>query len=355
MNILNYLNVIIGFSLVMLILSIVTGSITQTCLTIFKIKSKEVYKSLEKILLDIGLEKDSSELKDILNSLGLKTSLPIAVMPEEKNISREEFVLLLLKKAKLNEKLAKNLGFQNGIVNELDKLEKEMLAEETKDPSLPAQIWRTNAMQKIVPDLASKIFSRFDGAMERVAEHINAVGKLFGIAITLVLLFTCWPVDSIKLMNRLNHDQVLSQQLADAAADTVPKIEKAQKELSECIKTNPDKCDKEKEAVKQITDKMFSDNPDVFTTIDKLCPAQDSSSNKAKMPAPSPKEENNQNSCFNNINIKIAKPSLGIFVTWLLVSFGSAFWLGILNKMLGIRSELSKKLDAQRESRETQQ
>jgi hypothetical protein len=58
---------------------------------------------------------------------------------------------------------------------------------------------------------------------------------------------------------------------------------------------------------------------------------------------------------FIPMPMRMAKLTSGIFITWILVSLGGAFWLGILNKMLGMRSEFSKKLDAQREFRANSQ
>jgi hypothetical protein len=57
MNILHYLNVIIGFSLVILILSIVTSFAAQAWLLLFKTKGRAVGNGLTSMLEDIGFEK----------------------------------------------------------------------------------------------------------------------------------------------------------------------------------------------------------------------------------------------------------------------------------------------------------
>ncbi len=240
MNILHYLNVIIGFSLIMLLLSIVTTFAAQTWVLIFKTKSRAVGNGLTSMLEEMGFEKAFAKqnVDALLNKgssifgkkfggvLNKLSAYFLAGAP--KHIGREEFVLLLLRKAVSDNELAMKLGFadQTTAQNQLEALEKDMLVEETKDPTLPAQVWRTKAMQKIVPELASKIFARFDDVLDRATEDVSTFGKFLGILLTLPLLLMYWPVDSFKLLNRLNNDQILSAQLAGIAETTLPSLQK---------------------------------------------------------------------------------------------------------------------------------
>ena len=353
MNILHYLNVIIGFSLVMLLLSIVTGFAAQTWLILFKTKARAVGNGLTSMLEDIGFEKTFAKLnvdalldKDRHEGVLSKISA-FFLAGAPKNIGREEFLLLLLRKARSDDELAMKLGFQdkNEANSKLESLEKEMLAEETKDPTLPAQVWRTKAMQTIVPELASKIFARFDEVLDRVADDVSAFGKLLGIIITLPLLLIYWPVDSIALLNRLNNDQILSGKLAEIAETSLPSLQKAHDDSLKCLennKNNPDAkqvCEQNFQAQLKVADDTLNQS-----TVKGLIGDKVEQDLKCEIP-------------ILNIPIPFIKNCLtpGIFVTWILVGLGSAFWLGVLNKMLGIRSELSKKLDAQREYRATSQ
>lgn len=355
MNILHYLNVLIGFSLVMLLLSIVTSFAAQTWLVFFKTKARAVGNGLTSMLEDIGLEKNFAKLNvnallDKGNSIlgerveGVLSKISAYFLAgAPKNIGREEFLLLLLRKARSESELAKNLGFKDEVEasEKLEALEKEMLVEETNNPALPAQAWRTNAMQKIVPELASKIFARFDEVIDRVTEDVSAFGKLLGIIITLPLLLINWPVDSMDLFNRLNNDQVLSEKLAGIAEVNLPTLEAAQKQLLECREKNSNdsqNCEDKSQAVNKLANNMVADLSSVVGLFGKNL------------------DETNSYSCGDLYEgCKIAKMTRGMLVTWILVSLGSAFWLGVLNKMLGIRSEFSKKLDAQREFRATSQ
>ena len=93
-------------------------------------------------------------------------------------------------------------------------------------------------MQAKVPELASKIFARFDEVLDRASEDVSGIGKVLGILITLPLLLIYWPVDSIDLLNRLNNDQALSAQLARIAETTHPSLQKAQEEFQQCQDNN---------------------------------------------------------------------------------------------------------------------
>ncbi|MEI7869964.1 MAG: hypothetical protein WCI11_18910 [Candidatus Methylumidiphilus sp.] len=359
MNILHYLNVIIGFSLVMLLLSIVTSFAAQMWLVLFKTKGRAVGNGLASMLEDIGFEKPIAKqnVDDLLNKgssifgerfagvLSKISAYFLAGAP--KNIGREEFVLLLLRKASSEDELAKKLGFDDAATakNKLDLLEQEILLEETKDSMLPAQVWRTKAMQTVVPELASKIFARFDEVLDRITEDVSMFGKFLGIIITLPILLIYWPVDSIDLLNRLSKDPVLSAKVADVAERNLPSFQKALDESKKCQennKNNPDvrlACEQSDQALNKLAIDTMN-----LSEVGGLFGNEVKKDLECKLP-------------ILNIPIsfdkdcKRAELTSGIFVTWILVSLGSAFWLGLLNKMLGIRSEFSKKLDAQREFR----
>lgn len=353
MNILHYLNVIIGFSLVMLLLSIITSFAAQAWLIIFKTKARAVGNGLTSMLEDIGFEKAYAKLNvdallDKGNSIfgkklgGILSSISAYFLAgAPKDIGREEFLLLLLRKARSDKALADKLGFQDEAEanRKLGELEKEMLVEETKDPSLPVQVWRTKAMQTTVPELASKIFARFDEVIDRVNDDVSAFGKILGIIITLPLLLIYWPVDSINLLNRLNNDQVLTAKLAEVAETNLPALQKAQDEFLKCQENNPNSeqvCEKSDQALKKVVNDTIN-----LGTVKGLFGDEVIKDLECNIPVVK--------------DCKRAKLTPGIFVTWILVSLGSAFWLGLLNKMLGIRSEFSKKLDTQREFRSTSQ
>jgi hypothetical protein len=224
-------------------------------------------------------------------------------------------VLLLLRKASSDKNLAMKLGFVDDTAakSKLETLDKEILAEETNDPTLPAQVWRTKAMQKIVPELASKIFARFDEVLDRVTEDVSKFGKFLGIIITLPLLLIYWPVDSINLLNRLNNDQDLSAKLAKVAETDLPSFQKAHDEFLKCQennKNNPDvkqACEQSGQALNKVANDTIN-----LSSIGGLFGNTVERNLECKIP-------------FID-NCKRAELTPGIFVTWILVTLGSAFW-----------------------------
>jgi hypothetical protein len=444
MDILHFLNVLIGFSLVILLLSLVTGSIAQACLVLLRTKTRAVGKGLVSMMEDIGpstkkdvdssTEEDNAgsdknknfSAKHTVNTLldkgssisegkdeGVlsKFSAPFRyagvvgsgisqyfLAGAPKYVSREEFLLLLLRKAKLDNDLAKYLGFENkdDANVKLEDLEKKMVEEEANDSKLPAQVWRTIAMNKTVQELAAKIFSRFDEVMDRVAEKVSADGKKLGIIITVPLLLMVWPVDAMDLFNRLYNNPVLSAKLAAIAEANISNLNKAEKELQDCQNketSESSECtDKEQEKdrlakslladpslveglfgkkVKDMEEKRVynlsallmsnkSELNHLKTEIDKAkieldaCQNKSSNSNDSKACESEKKKKeelDKRHIEISDLDLKIVKPTPGMFVTLILVSLGSAFWLGVLNKILGIRSEFSNKLDEQKEVR----
>ena len=156
-------------------------------------------------------------------------------------------------------------------------------------------------------------------------------------------------MDSIDLFDRLNKDQILSAKVAAVAETALPSLQKARDEFIRCQETNknaPDVqavCEQSDQALKKVANDMIH-----LGEVRGLFGEDAKRELECKIP-------------LLNISIpfmeqcKRAALTPGIFVTWILVSLGSAFWLGLLNKVLGLRSELSKKLDAQREFRATSQ
>ncbi|NOU12212.1 MAG: hypothetical protein HOO98_19675 [Nitrospira sp.] len=362
MNLLHYLNVLIGFSLVMLLLSVVTSFAAQTWLYLLRTKSRAVGNGLVSMLEDIGIEKAlaTRQVDALLHTGSSIFWKRLGGMPSKvsafllagapKHIGREEFVLRLLRKAVSDNELATKLGFadETAAKSKLQELEEAILAEETKDPTLPAHLWRTKALQATVPKLASKIFARFDEVLDRVSEDVSGAGKMLGILITLPLLLIYWPVDSIKLFDRLNKDQVLSAQLAGIAETNLPAFQKAYDEFLKCRdgKTSSDvknTCEQSGQALKKAANDMME-----LGEVKGLFGENTPKELDCKIPVL-------DKPILFFEQCKRAELTSGIFVTWILVSLGSAFWLGLLHKVLGLRSELSKKLEAQREFRATNQ
>lgn len=382
MDILHYLNVAIGFSMVMLVLSMVTGAAAQTWLMIGRTKALAVGNDLQNLLIGLGIKEEFArkyvntlsdvtesgsqayaQCKGLVNKLTWLLNWPLeklsifSLFDAPKHIGREEFLLLLLKKAQREDQLANELfilenNSEAGSVDQakafissrLNAIEKERLKQEVDHPNLPAYLWTTKAIaaETGMPNLAGKIFSRFDSYMDRSDEKVTSRGKMISTLVALPILLALWPVDAIKLINTLNNDKALSAEIAQTADRYTVDLSGALKALSDCEAKLPrPNCAHLKNEVEKLQSDQHA-NDMLMTLNDKI----------------NLFDEKNRMVCNTYLSRECSekmvdklKNSPGIFITWVFVSMGSAFWLGMLNKMLGVRSELGKKLDEQRESR----
>jgi len=393
--------------MVMLVLSVVTGSAAQVFLLYFRKQTLVVNETLTNLLIEAGITKENAEtvIKEILKLNDKNTedegkspwykklneiikNLPDAMLniPEElsnlsksgsnKYISREELVLYLLRKAAKEESISNNGSFsqdlfkiQNGsnaeevnaegtspaksafnvandaIADILKNIEKGILKNETDHPEKPSAIWRADAIKEYAPNLAAKIFIQFDEYMDRSDDIVSRYGKLITTIVALPILLMFWPVDSIQLINKLNNDKTLSQKIADNIDKAyVNTWNTVQKENSACFNADTPKDEKQKSCKKYgetINELANSQLDDLNITLGLFGENRKDSCDIYNIPCV-------MGSIWNNL-------TFGIFITWIFISMGSAFWLGLLNKMLGIRSELGKKLEDQRAIRATRQ
>ena len=356
-NILHFLNVLIGFSLVMLLLSIVTSTAAQAILVALRVRSRLVGRGLSGLLEDLGFDPEVARVQ--VSGL-LTPRLPGAghaspwsglldkLLPgAPADISREELVMLLMRQARSDDTVAKTLGLgTTQLVNEMQaKLDQAILAAEVADSAQPAQVWRTRAMHAEVPVLASRVFARFDEVMDRVTDQFSFRGKLLGSVITLPLLLFFWPVDSIDLFNRLRADQALSARFADQAQGHAESLRVARDKLEQCrtaTSADPSRvndCTVEAQALETLAaDELGS----LMTDLELFG------------------RRSEQVCAFSLQNLDVRRCEMaeltpGLLITWILVSLGSAFWLALLDKILGIRSELTRKTQAQRDFRAASQ
>lgn len=388
MDILHYLNVLIGFSMVMLVLSVVTGSAAQAWLLFIRKQRIVVNEMLTNLLKEVDIKEENAknlinEILDDRNPEYQTSHIPrffsyiidgisnLSKSGSNKYISREELLLYMLKKAS-KEAESKTLGsislsqdiykIEKGneaedpanvkssfiVANEmisdiLNNIQKEILTQELNNPKDPSFIWRTRAISKFAPNLASKIFTKFDELMDRSDDIVNRHGKVISTIYAFILIFIFWPVDSIQLVNKLNNDKVLTEKIANKIGDEYSnKFNEAWKQNPECLlsdipKEKEDICKKHKETINALASSQLAElNKTLGLFVEKkvTCPTFGVDCVK---------------------DFAESRIAFGTLITFVFISMGSAFWLGILNKMLGIRSELGKKLEDERESRATSQ
>ncbi len=257
MDILHFLNVLIGFSMVMFILSVTIGSITQIWMTAIRNRKKTVVdETLMSMLIDIGIDEGKAKklIEDIGNNKDKKREWydfiwDISNNGSKKYISREGLMFYLLKTAaykpnnnlldisgdlyKIEQPVTPTQDFQKYFKETLEKIEKEISNQEVINYKDPSYLWYTKAFNLYVPNLAAKLFTRFDSEMDKADDILKRHGKLVSAILAIPALLFFQPVDSIQLINKLNSDKVLSEKLATQVSDDY--INKFNEKSSICI------------------------------------------------------------------------------------------------------------------------
>ncbi len=185
----------------------------------------------------------------------------------------------------------------------LANVEQQMLKIEVEEPSLPAQAWRTKALQKASARLAARLFPQFDNVMDRVEDNARYSGKVMAAAFSAAFLYW-YPVDSMAMLTRLSADQAALRIVVDAATDVNAAV------------AGTAVADAEKKLLQMGLFGDFDSGKRVFDP---------------------------------GVNLG------GVFATWMMVSLGAPFWLHVLDQLLGLRSLMSQKASEQRAWREQDQ
>lgn len=305
MDILHYLDVAIGFTLAMMVLTTLIGTTTAMWLAAIQSKVRNLENGLQQVMDALGDGLTEPEQLDVVKRL-LRGKMTNSWSPVRwlglgatEAVGREEFILLLLREAAGDKggKLSAAIQAITGQPAEttLRAVEKEALAQEAASPSEPANVWRTRALAKEAPDLAARIFSQFDDVLVRTDDNTNLSRKVTGGVLTFVFLIV-YPVNSFDLLARLMNDKAVAASIAKtAAAETDPA------KLRQAIADNG----------------LFGD---VFS---------------AEAAGPTFKT--------------VREP--GVWTTFVLVGLGAPFWLGLLDKLLGLRSKITAKTEEERAQR----
>ncbi len=352
MAFLRYLDVMIGYALGMAMLSTLIGGAAGVWLGVIRSRTRHMQGGLASLIQSLGAitEAESRELAGAIlmddtvkvrnlsdwfadptdgkTKLGAVTRFIRSYSTE--TIQREELVMILLRKASEGNWIAlKAMGLypelalqreagaqsllaqkEEGIAasgaaidglkqvaaTKLLEVEEKTLQLEFATPDLPAQVWRTKALAEVVPTMTSKLFSRFDNMMDRLEDNVADSGKVASVVFAAIFL-SWYPVDSIAMLTRLStSDALRAKAVAAAEKQNVPLEER-----------------------QDIQDGLFGN---VFL----------------------------EKKDFQWGVHLFGSP--GVLVTWVMVSMGGPFWLNQLSRLLGLRSEMARKLTEQRNLRD---
>lgn len=330
MGFLHYLDVAIGFSLGMVVLSTIVGSFSAMVLGVIQSRRRHLQGALESVVLNIGglsFEESSALVQKVLKDRFVKVrsffealeqpsswmNLPGKIVQlirglSSETIQREELALMILRLAGEGDSTAlKALGqiTREEALAKLREVEVEILKEEAGDPDAPAHVWRTKALSTKADALASRLFVHFDNVMDRVEDNVAASGKV--ASAVLAGAFLClFPVNTFTMLNSLMTNDKLR-------ADLVQIGEKLQQTPG-----NEDVVAALNQRVKES--ELFGMNFDQQWKLDP---------------------------------IKLKQP--GVWVTWILLSLGAPFWQRALDKLFGLKTLMQQRTTQARTIRDTRQ
>ena len=339
------LDVLIGLTVIMLVLSMGVTMLTQFVTTVLNSRGRHLKRGLVDLLnqMDpalaqkVGAAQQSfaGRIADAVLTHPLISSTGRSLGSV---VHREELTRLLLYfaddsatleqdvKAELKQALVRNgIPDPSGT---LRKIRDASLQLETDNPRLAVDVRQTMAiLQEARSDFTAKINNSFDQAIDRVAERFTASTR----AITFVaglLVAAALQVDAVDLVNRLSADDMLRQAFVTQAASlrgTVSTGNPAQ--AAGAGSTN---------AVSPRQAAPTAEGIDVqymaFLADNGLIAVARTRSQWMKR--------------WGEINL------VGVLVTSLLLSLGAPFWYSALGRLLQLRSVLAAKDDLQRNARQ---
>lgn len=353
MGVLHYLDVMIGYALAMAILATLIGTFAGVFLTAFRTHTRHLRSAVATAIQNVqGMtpEQGAALAQTLLSDRTVKARAPWTSLPDPmewplvgwlvrfargfapETIHREELALLILRKAAAGDTTALAMLPGGASANDLlRRVERSILLEEKADPAAPAQVWRMRALAAHVPDLASQLFTHFDNLMDRMEDNVRSSGKVVSALAAAVFLYFA-PVDSLNILNRLSADAELRKELVSAASELTP-AKPVDTALSEDEKKAARQVALDRARKKIETAGLFGEVH--WKRLRK--PTWDD-----WMP-------------LDRKELVLPDINLGVLITWAMVSMGAPFWLGALNKLLGLRSLVAQRGDQQRTLRDRDQ
>lgn len=354
-------DVLIGFSLVMLILSMAVTVVTQLVSSTLNTRGKSLKNGIQDLLqlLDRGLTpKDAAGIADTVLR-DPKIGEPPWPFSKRRGLAtavhREELTKLLLSFAAASPVPAPAGGLQtklreslmlNGIADPeavLKAVRGTMLDLEKNFPEMADYQRQARALlEHATSDFLGKINAWFDQTIDRVSANFTFKARLISGIVALILAGVL-QVDALAIINRLSVDDALRNELVKTALANPEKFAPPASPTVSEVKTTP------------VPPKESAQPAPAFA------PAPDQDLKKVL-------EGNKSNlQMLANLGIlqvpktvkewkdKFVGALPGMILSVLLLSLGAPFWYRMLKDLIRLRSLISSKDDAQRLERQTEQ
>ncbi|HXZ42855.1 MAG TPA: hypothetical protein VEG68_19105 [Terriglobales bacterium] len=368
------LDILIGATTVLLLFSMAVTVITQAVTSLLDKRGKHLLAGLASLLQHLGIQtRDTAETiaKAVLTH-------PMVAAAEGKPgtvVSREEFTLLLLDLASgqgaaslegdaLSE--LQNLLKKNGVADPgqtLNNIRKMALMLETSNPEL-ANHFRSelSIVRECATDYVVKVNAWFDQTIDRVSQAFTRHAHRVTIAAAFVVVIAI-QLDIIAVVDRLSIDD----QFRNAVVGPVAK-QFTDSVVSPSTNTPPAPTATPPAPNSATSAAGAAATPATSTAT---LPDAGGQSPTASPAGPQPKPQLDTQLYYNLLDtaglitlptnkqwldrIKDPRKYPGMIIAALLISLGAPFWYNILKDLLGLRSTLAQKDDAQRAQRQAPQ
>jgi hypothetical protein len=362
--ILKYVDILIGLSLVMLLVSTIVLAITQVLLNSTFARARHLQRGLSRLVtsVDPTLMRDHAQylsrllvrhplvgqrtvlsplrrlagyVRAQLSKLRKADAKPLPPLSPGSVVQREELAYLLIEfaagegplldgadgkkppEAIVDAQQALARALSAGGVEDpaatLRAIRLKIVENERAEPDEPSTRWRTKAVVDCgASDFIAKLYASFDATMARVSDAFTAESSLWVSAVAL-LVALAFQLDSIELVRRLSLDSAYRATLVQAAERFDPKS------------TDPAVVSAQTQAQESLA--LLSSPP-----IDLL---------PSGVPRPDSPEWRN----------RLWAHLPGVLLSWVLLSLGAPFWFDALKNLLKLRSTLAKKEEADRDQR----
>ena len=362
---LDSLDVLIGFTLIMLIMSMAVTMLTELIGSRFELRGRALKIGVARLiaLLDRGLTpQEAKQIADHILRNPLIGGQPTILRKRHRLASvvhREELVKLILdfaaegdiekadphettNEARLRAKVLSSLK-ENGIdrpAETIDHIRKATLELEKTSPELSHSIRVNIAILHFADSqFLAKLNSWFDQTVDRVSDVFTARIRLLTAAVA-ILLSLALQLDSISIINRLSVDDDLRQQLVGAAINRV-----------------------QESGARSAPPPAAA--PDVQATVDAIRKAGVADLEEfGLVSVPRSLKEwcdgwsvaaDTQFQAGQERQSRVLIRLFGILLSAALLSLGAPFWYATLRDFLKLRSMIARKDDAERAERQTTQ
>jgi len=399
--ILQYLDVVIGLAVVMIVVATFVTAVTQFIISATYARARYLRDGLDTLIAQLDTNKLGQHARYLAElalrdeTVGSKKLLPkltavrnwfrpkgaaeqlgpktLPAYSPASVVQREELVLLLLrlmsqaptgtptdaKGAALKQLLlaVKGTGVFDA-AEELKKIQNAILNQEAADPKAAAATWRSAAIQAAAQksdalhDFVARVNAWYDNTMDRASASFGQEAR---VVTTVVAFVACaWlQLDTIGLVKHLSTDANYRSAIVSQAKDLgVVAQDPDTKRAQPAVASKPD----ESELcgglpLKECREQMVKKLADVRELS--LLPAE---------PGISVGRVEWRIFGLGPISLPMVKPVNpgnwpwpGLLLSWVLVSLGAPFWFDVMKNVMGLRSLLAQKDDKDREGRRAQQ